>query len=125
MATSHNFEADLPELTEAQLEKLYGWGKSSCEAFDIRMNEDMSMILIATRKKQDSVRGHMRLLRTNLLNWGVSLPDKQMGWLRLVDEKPQSTDFTTASQQKITPRSPNPTALRLPENILTIPIVAR
>ena len=38
MATSHKFEADLPELTEAQLEKLYGWGKSSCEAFDVRMN---------------------------------------------------------------------------------------
>ena len=59
MATSHKFEADLPELTEAQLEKLYGWGKSSCEAFDVRMNGDMSMVLIATRKKQDSARGHM------------------------------------------------------------------
>ena len=90
MATSHKFEADLPELTEAQLEKLYGWGKSSCEAFDVRMNGDMSMVLIATRKKQDSVRGHMRLLRTNLLNWGVSLPNKQMGWLRLFADEGNS-----------------------------------
>ena len=125
MAASHKFEADLPELTENQLAKLYAWGQSSCEAFDLRMNPNMSMMLVATRKKAGTVRDHMRLLRTNLLNWGVSLPDKQMGWLRLVDEKPQSTGFTTASQQKITPRSPKPTALRLPENILTIPIVAR
>ena len=80
MTTSKSFEADLPDMTEEQLSKLYLWGKSSCEAFDARMNRDMTMIIVATRKKAGTVRDHMRLLRTNLLNWGVSLPSKQVGW---------------------------------------------
>ena len=79
MATSKSFEADLPDMTEEQLSKLYLWGKSSCEAFDARMNRDMTMIIVATRKKAGTVRDHMRLLRTNLLNWGVSLPSNKSG----------------------------------------------
>jgi len=131
MATSHHFEADIPELSESQLEKLYAWGKSSCEAFDVRMNGDMSMVLIATRKKQDSVRGHMRLLRTNLLNWGVALPTKQVGWLRLMMDEGNSAEMNGAGKEaahaatsanKTTPQASY--CLVLPQNLLTIPIVS-
>ena len=128
MATSHHFEADIPELSESQLEKLYAWGKSSCEKFDVRMNGDMSMVLIATRKKQDSVRGHMRLLRTNLLNWGVSLPDKQMGWLRLVADEGNSAGaageaaHAASSKNQTTPQASH--RLVLPTNLLTTPMAA-
>ena len=128
MATSHHFEADIPELSESQLEKLYAWGKSSCEKFDVRMNGDMSMVLIATRKKQDSVRGHMRLLRTNLLDLGVTtLPTKQMGWLRLVADEGNSADaaeeaaHAASSTNQTTPQASS--CLVLPKCLLTIPIV--
>ena len=134
MATSHHFEPDLPELTEAQLETLYAWGKSSCEAFDVRMNGDMSMMLIATRKKQDSVRCHMRLLRTNLLNWGVALPTKQVGWLRLMMDEGNSAEMNGAAGKEAADAPSNPiqnmphtshrSFLTLPPNLLTIPIVA-
>ena len=128
MATSKSFEADLPELTEGQLEKLYAWGQSSCEHLDVRMKPDMSMVLIATRKKQDSVRGHMRLLRTNLLNWGVSLPNKQMGWLRLVADEGNSAGaaeeaaHAASSKNQTTPQASH--RLVLPTNLLTTPIAA-
>ena len=128
MAASKSFEADLPELTEEQLMKLYTWGQSSCEAFDVRMHEDMSMVLIATRKKQDSVRGHMRLLRTNLLNWGVSLQNKQMGWLRLVADEGNSAG--AAEEAAHAARNTNQTTPQasschvLPQSLLPIPMVA-
>ena len=133
MTTSHHFEADLLELTEAQLEKLYAWGKSFREAFDSRMHGDRSMVLIATRKKQDSVRGHMRLLRTNLLNWGVNLPTKQVGWLRLMMDEGNSADMNGAGKEaahaassinRTMPQTSN-SVLKLPVSLLTIPIVAQ
>ena len=134
MATTKSFEADLPELTEGQLEKLYAWGQSSCEHLDVRMKPDMSMLLIATRKKQDSVRGHMRLLRTNLLNLGVALPTKQVGWLRLIMDEGNSADMTGSTGKEAADAASNPVQnmphtshrsfLPLPPNLLTIPIVA-
>ena len=129
MATSHHFEADIPELSESQLEKLYAWGKSSCENFDVRMNGDMSMVLIATRKKAGTVRDHMRLLRTNLLNWGVSLPSKQVGWLRLVTDDGNSAEMEGAGKEaahaasSATQSVPQTShRLVLPKNLLTIPV---
>ena len=129
MATSKSFEADLPELTPEQLTKLYAWGQSSCEHLDVRMRPDMSMVLTATRKKQDSVRGHMRLLRTNLLNWGVSLPSKQVGWLRLVTDDGNSAEMDGAGKEaaqaassaiQSVPQTSH--RLVLPKNLLTIPV---
>ena len=129
MTTSKSFEADLPDMTEEQLSKLYLWGKSSCEAFDARMNRDMTMIVVATRKKTGTVRDHMRLLRTNLLNWGVSLPSKQVGWLRLVTDDGKSAEMDGAGKeaahaassatQSVPQRSHR---LVLPKNLLTIPV---
>ena len=125
MATSQHFEADLPELTDGQLEKLFAWGQNSCEHLDVRMKPDMSMMLIATRKKQDSVRGHMRLLRTNLLNWGVALPTKQLGWLRLIMDEGNSTERDgNAKGAKETATQAMPSFLTRPKNLLTSPMVA-
>ena len=133
MATSKTFEADLPELTDDQLTKLYAWGQSSCEHMDFRMKPDMSMVLIATRKKQDSVRGHMRLLRTNLLNWGITLPTKQLGWLRIVKDEGNSAEIDGAGKEaahaassinRTMPQTSN-SVLKLPMSLLTIPIVAQ
>ena len=129
MAASKSFEADLPELTEEQLMKLYTWGQSSCEAFDVRMHEDMTMVLLATRKKSGSVRDHMRLLRTNLVNWGVTLPTKQVGWLRLMMDGGNSADMNGAGKEAAhAARSPiqstpqTSSCLVLPKNLLTTPM---
>ena len=86
MASSKAFVADLPDMTGEQMEKLYAWGKSSCEQFDVQMQTEGTVTLVAVRKKTGTARDHMRLLRTNLQNWGVTLPSKQAGWLRLVNE---------------------------------------
>ena len=77
------FVADLPLLEDEALAKLYTWGKSTCVRFDVHMKSD-GLILVAQRKKSGTCRDHMRLLRTNLQNWGVELPVKQTGWLRIV-----------------------------------------
>ena len=131
-SSSKAFVADLPDLSEEQLEKLYAWGNSSCERFDLHLQEGGSMTLVAVRKKSGSARDHMRLLRTNLQNWGVSLPAKQTGWLRLVDESasadgmPQAPttmafpDEGAADPERSVPRVPNCSArLELPANLLT------
>ena len=123
MATSKTFEADLPELTPEQLTKLYAWGQSSCEHLDIRMKPDMTMVLVATRKKAGSVRDHMRLLRTNLINWGVTLPTKQVGWLRLLSDEGNSVGAAQGAAQTMPQTSDRP-VVRLPLNLLTIPISA-
>ena len=130
MATTKGFEADLPELTEGHLEKLHAWGKSSCEAFDVRMNGDMTMVLLATRKKPGSVRDHMRLLRTNLINWGVALPTKQKGWLRLVTNEsnsdgaaPDAADAPSSPFRNM-PQTSYRSLLPLPQNLLTVPIAS-
>ena len=132
MTTSKRFEADLPDMTEEQLSKLYLWGKSSCEHMDFRIKPDMSIVLIATRKKQDSVRGHMRLLRTNLLNWGVTLPTKQLGWIRLTPDKCKSAQRDGGDKEADAPSNPfqnmpqtsHCSLLTLPLNLLTVPIAA-
>ena len=62
-ARSRAFVADLPNLTAEQLEKLYAGGKGSCEKFDVHMNDNMSMVLAAVRKKDGTARDHQRLLR--------------------------------------------------------------
>ena len=134
MATSKSFEADLPELTPEQLTKLYAWGQSSCEHLDVRMKPDMTMVLLATRKKPGSARDHMRLLRTNLVNWGVTLPTKQVGWLRLIMDEGNSAEMNGAAGKEAADAPSNPiqnmphtshrSFLTLPPNLLTIPIAS-
>ena len=128
--TSKSFEADLPELNEDQLAKLYTWGQTTCDKCDVSMNRDMTLVLIATRKKAGSARDHMRLLRTNLINWGVMLPNKQSGWLRLVTAEsiasPGVHEAPPASgtHNEIMINTPGQCLLKMPENLLTILIVS-
>ena len=119
LATSKSFEADLPELTPDQLTKLYAWGQSSCEHLDVRMKPDMTMVLVATRKKAGSVRDNMRLLRTNLLNWGVALPTKQLGWLRLITDKGKSAKIDGGDKDAADTPS-NPIENMPPANIKSV-----
>ena len=109
---SHCFVADLPLLEDEQLGKLYTWGKSTCLNFDVHMKED-GLVLVAKRKKEGTARDHMRLLRTNLQNWGVvGLPAKQTGWLRIVpaeevakamadgDQEPETSEQTDLGKEE-------------------------
>ena len=104
MAKSCAFIADLPEAMSAEtLERLYAWGKSSCEKFDVHMHENGTMALVVVRKKPGTARDHQRNLRTLLQNWGVSLPQRQSGWLRIIDE----TDASSVEQAPATTSDPS------------------
>ena len=103
MAKSCAFVADLPEAMSAEaLERLYAWGKSSCEKFDVHMYENGTMALVVVRKKPGTARDHQRNLRTLLQNWGVALPQRQSGWLRIIDE----TDASGVLQAPATTSDP-------------------
>ena len=94
MATSASFVADLPPMDADQLAKMYTWGKTSCNRFDVHMKQD-GFTLVVERKKDGTVREHQRMLRTNLKNWGVDMPEQMKDWLRIVsgaDQLPVSTD---------------------------------
>ena len=104
MAKSCAFVADLPEAMSAEaLERLYAWGKSSCETFDVHMDENGTMALVVVRKKPGTARDHQRNLRTLLQNWGVALPQRQSGWLRIIDE----TDASSVEQAPATTSDPS------------------
>ena len=131
---STSFTADLPDdMTGEQFEKLYAWGKSCCEHFDVRRQEDGTMLLDVVRKKSGTTRDHMRLLKTNLKNWGINLPTKQAGWLRLVDDssvaEPEvQAQLTHALPEEHATKTSLPKTMRsgclmLPENLLTVPCV--
>ena len=88
MATSASFVADLPPMDADQLAKMYTWGKTSCNRFDVHMEQD-GFTLVVERKKAGTVREHQRMLRTNLKNWGVDMPEKMKDWLRIVSDADQ------------------------------------
>ena len=88
MATSASFVADLPPMDADQLAKMYTWGKTSCSRFDVHMKQD-GFTLVVERKKAGTVREHQRMLRTNLKNWGVDMPEKMKDWLRIVSDADQ------------------------------------
>ena len=88
MATSTSFVADLPPMDADQLAKMYTWGKTSCNRFDVHMKQD-GFTLVVERKKAGTVREHQRMLRTNLKNWGVDMPEKMKDWLRIVSDADQ------------------------------------
>ena len=80
------FVADLPDMSDEAMERLYTWGKSNCSKFDVHMDANGGMKLVVERKKAGTVREHQRNLKTLLKNWGVALPERQSGWLRIIDE---------------------------------------
>ena len=97
MAKARAYVADLPaEMSDAAMEKLYAWGKTN-EKFDVRMNANGSMTLVVERKKAGTARDHQRNLRTLLNNWGVALPQRQAGWLRIIGEEMGSMEHAPAA----------------------------
>ena len=104
MAKSSALVADLPDdMSPEALERLYAWGKSSCEEFDVHMNANGTMALVVVRKKPGTARDHQRNLRTLLQKWAVSLPQRQSGWLRIIDE----TDASSVEQAPATTSDPS------------------
>ena len=102
VSLSCSYVADLPALSDTQLEKLYGWIKKSCKAGDVHLNQDGSMQLFCTRSgKAVDKRQHQRTLRTNLMNWGVDLATRQTDWLRLIDEEAVSGETEEAERNAL------------------------
>ena len=88
MAASKCFIATLPNtLSDEQFEKLHAWSQNNCVRSDfVRDRTDGCIRLLVTRRDPRTQRDYQRLLRTTLLNYGVRLPAKQIGWLRTFDE---------------------------------------
>ena len=71
------FVADIPtSVSDEALAKLYTWSREKFEQRDIALQEDGSYVLGALVPEgiNKNVRYWQRLLRTNLLNWGVEMP---------------------------------------------------
>ena len=76
------------------------------------------MQLICLREDHKSVRDYQRLLRTNLLNWGVTLPQKQIGWVQQINNEDYEA-LKTAVRRKTTKIDDAPLLLKLSVNLLT------
>lgn len=83
--TSTCFIATLPTMEDTSFDKLYHWSKTQCVRADFVRSPDGCMRMVVERKAPNSVRGFQKMLRTNLRNYGVSLPDKMDSWLKLVE----------------------------------------
>ena len=135
---SRAYRADLPDMSAEALEKLYTWGKSSCEKTHVSMDAHGKMILVALRRKPGTARDHQRNLRTLLQNWGVELPQRQPGWLRLIDESEVNRQLSCGATEKVShpiseevlpttapPSFPGPTMrLQMPQNLLRCAVEA-
>ena len=98
---SNAFCARLPEsITDEQLEKVVKWAHDAFVKTDVVMAGDGAIQLLAVRKEPKTAREFQRNLRTNLVNWGVSLPSKQAGWLQLSSEQKYSEMLRPPGQQK-------------------------
>ena len=86
--TGAHFVATLPaSMTDDQLLKVVEWSKQACVKSDVTMRCDGRCELVAESKKKKTAREFQRNIRTNMLNWGMDLPSKQTGWLRIVSEE--------------------------------------
>ncbi len=126
-----SFVAELPSLTETQLVKLHAWIQKSCKEGDVHLNPDGTMKLVCTRRKSGEKRQHQRVLRTNLINWGVTLEDRQTDWLHLIDDKrkdaeseKETEEEAPGSPRKLFEQNAEYARLPFPENLLTWPFVA-
>ena len=80
MAKSSAFVADLPDDISAEaLERLYAWGKSSCEKFDVHMNENGTMAPVVVSKKLRTARDHQRNLLTLSTELGLGAAPETIG----------------------------------------------
>ena len=135
--TSVGFCATLPDLTDQQFQKLMKRTQDTCVKSDFLLNEDGSLQFISIRKEAKDARSWMRLLRTNLSNWGVEMKPKQVGWLKCISEeeydtmkqkvherpaKSVSIEAAQTSRPMIEAAKPyEASRLKLPVNLLTCP----
>ena len=73
-------------MTDEQSEKLFAWATNFGEMFDFVKDQSGCIRMLVQTKQPHTQRACQRSLRTNLLNYGVSLPAKQEGWLNTFDE---------------------------------------
>ena len=84
--TSKSFRATLPDLAEAQLDKLKRWTEASCAA-GLVLREEKSVILIATRERARTKEAFMRSVRSTLGRLGIIVPNaRKRRWLVLTSE---------------------------------------
>ena len=83
--TGKSFHATLPNLDEAQLEKLRRWTEASCAA-GLAFREGSRVVLIATRERARTKEAFMRSVRGTLGRLGI-VPNARKGrWLVLTTE---------------------------------------
>ena len=83
--TSKAFRVTLPDLDEAQLDKLKRWTEASCAA-GLVLREEKNVILIATRERARTKEAFMRSIRSTLGRLGI-VPNARKGrWLVLTSE---------------------------------------
>ena len=78
--TSKSFRATLPNLDEAQLEKLRRWTEASCAA-GLAFREGGRVILIATRERARTKESFMRSVRGTLGRLDIAPNARKGRWL--------------------------------------------
>ena len=83
--TSKTFRATLPNLDEAQLEKLRRWTAASC-ATGMAFREGSRVVLIATRERARTKEAFMRSVRGTLGRLSIAPNARKGRWLVLTSE---------------------------------------
>ena len=83
--TSKSFRATLPNLDEAQLEKLRRWTEASCAA-GLAFREGSRVVLIATRERARTKEAFMRSVRGTLWRLNIAPNSRKGRWLVLTTE---------------------------------------
>jgi hypothetical protein len=92
--TSKAFRATLPDLDEAQLDKLRRWTEASCAA-GLVFREGDRVILIATRERARTKEAFMRSVRNALGRLGIIVPNaRKRRWLVLTSEDSVAAEIT-------------------------------
>ena len=82
---SKSFRAVLPDLDDAQLEKLRRWTEASCAA-GLAFRDGGRVILIATRERARTTEALMRSVRGTLERLGIAPNARKGSWLVLTSE---------------------------------------
>ena len=73
--------------------------------------------MVAERKSKNNTRGYKKMLRTNLNKYGVILPEKMGGWLKLIepDEYDDMKEIASGRSNDETTRSSDEQSTQGPE----------
>ena len=91
--TSKSFRATLPDLDEAQLDKLRRWTEASCAA-GLMFREGSRVILIATRERARPKEAFMRSVRRTLGRLGFAPNARKGRWLVLTSDDSVAAEIT-------------------------------